>query len=81
MCKCDVDGATHAQKGDVQWWKLLERCCRHFCADPVRRSIGLRSSILTTFDLSEVDVTLKKSEIFRLVLSGEGGSADGWQCC
>jgi hypothetical protein len=29
----------------------------------------------------EVDVTLKNAEFFRSVLSGEGGSADGWRNC
>jgi hypothetical protein len=38
----------------------------------------LRCSVLTEF---EVDVKLKYSAIFGPVLSGEGGSADGWQCC
>ena len=32
-------------------------------------------------DLDEVNVTLENAEIFGSVLSGEGGSADGWQCC
>jgi len=41
----------------------------------------LSSSILAVLDLNEVDVTLKYAEIFRSVLSGEGGSASGWQCC
>ena len=30
-------------------------------------------------DLDEI--TLKNAEIFWLVLSGVGGSADGWRCC
>jgi hypothetical protein len=37
----------------------------------------LRSSFLTVLVLNEVDVTLKTTEIFGSVLSGEGGSADG----
>jgi ABC-type oligopeptide transport system ATPase subunit len=41
----------------------------------------LRSSVLTVLDLDEVSVTLKKAEIFGLMLSGEGGSANGWRCC
>jgi hypothetical protein len=40
----------------------------------------LRSSVLTILDLDEVNVTSKK-EIFGSVLSGEGGSANGWRCC
>jgi hypothetical protein len=31
--------------------------------------------------MDEMDVTLKVDETFRSVLSGEGGSAYGWQCC
>ena len=38
-------------------------------------------SVLTTFDLNEVDVMLKNAKISRSVLSGEGGCADGWWCC
>ena len=41
----------------------------------------MRSSVLTAFDLDEVNVTLENAEIFRSVLSGEGGSANGWRCC
>ena len=41
----------------------------------------LWSSVLTVLDLDEVDVTLENAAIFGSVLSGEGGSADGWQCC
>ena len=42
----------------------------------------LRSNLLTVLDLDEVDVALKYAEIFgSLVLSGEGGSANGWWCC
>jgi hypothetical protein len=40
----------------------------------------LRSSVLTVLDLDEVNVTLKNAEIFGSVMSGEGGSASGWQC-
>ena len=42
----------------------------------------LRSSVLTVLDLDEVNVTLENAEIFRSVLSGEGGfSSGGWRCC
>ena len=41
----------------------------------------LRLSVPTVLDLDEVNVTLKNSEIFGSVLSGEGGSANGWRCC
>jgi len=45
------------------------------------RSAQMASSVFTVLDLGEVDVTLENAEIFGSVLSGEGGSADGWQCC
>jgi hypothetical protein len=41
----------------------------------------LKPNVLTRLDLDEVNVTLKNVEIFGLVLSGEGGSANGWRCC
>jgi len=41
----------------------------------------LQSSVLTVLDFDEVKATLKNAEIFGLVLSGEGGSANGWRCC
>ena len=43
--------------------------------------LALRSSVLTVLDLDEVIVMLKNAEIFGLVMSREGGSASGWQCC
>jgi hypothetical protein len=41
----------------------------------------LLSSVFTVLHLDEVNVTLKNAEIFGSVLSGEGGSANGWRCC
>jgi len=41
----------------------------------------LRSGVLTILDLDEVDVTPRFAEVFRLVLSGAGGSTGGWRCC
>ena len=41
----------------------------------------LQSSVLAVLDVNEVNVTLKNAETFRSVLSGEGGSANGWRCC
>ena len=39
-------------------------------------------SVLTVvFDLDEVNITLEHNQIFGSVLSGEGGSANGWRCC
>ena len=41
----------------------------------------MRSSVLTVFDLDEVNVTLENADIFGSVLSGEGGSVGGgWRC-
>jgi hypothetical protein len=50
---------------------------------PARRSAGsaVPSSVLTVLDLDELNVTLKNVEMFGSVLSGEGGSANGWRCC
>ena len=42
----------------------------------------MRSSVLTVFDLDEVNVTLENADIFGSVLSGEGGSVGGgWRRC
>ena len=41
----------------------------------------LQSSVLTVLNIDEEDVTLKNAETFRLMLCGEGGSANGWRCC
>jgi ABC-type antimicrobial peptide transport system ATPase subunit len=41
----------------------------------------LRSSVRTVLGVDEVNVTLENAEIYGSVLSGEGGSASGWQCC
>ena len=42
----------------------------------------LRSSVLTVFVFDGVDVTSDNAEIFKSVLSGEGGSVGGgWWCC
>jgi hypothetical protein len=54
---------------------------RPFCLFLCSTQIVLRSSVLTLLDLNEVDVTLKNAEIFGSVLSGEGGSVNGWRCC
>jgi len=39
----------------------------------------LRSGVLTVLDLDKVDVTPRFAEVFRLVLSGVGGSTGGWR--
>jgi hypothetical protein len=41
----------------------------------------LRSGVLTILDLDELDVTPSLVEVFRSVLSGDGGSTGGWRCC
>jgi len=41
----------------------------------------LRSGVFTLLDLDEVDVTPSNAEVFRSVLSGVGGSTNGWRCC
>jgi len=40
----------------------------------------LRSNVLTVLDLDDVNATLENAEIFGAMLSGEGGSSDGWRC-
>jgi len=41
----------------------------------------LRSGVLTVLDLDKMGVTPRFAEVFRLVLSGFGGSTGGWRCC
>ena len=41
----------------------------------------LHYSFLTVLYLDEVNITLENAETFGSVLSGEGGSANGWRCC
>ena len=43
--------------------------------------LDMKSGVLTVLDLDEVDVTPSFVEVFRSVLSGDGGSTGGWQCC
>ena len=72
-----VDSATRSQKDGGGKQRLLEGWSRGLC---VVRCVDLRSNVLTVLDLDEVNVTLKNAEIFGSVLSGEGGSANGWRC-
>ena len=77
-----VDGATHSQKDGVKgnkgsWGDRAEA----FVLFLRGAQLVLRSSVLTVLDLNEVNTKLKNAEIFGLVLSGEGGSANGWRCC
>ena len=77
-----VDGATHSQKDDVEGnGGALENGAEAFVLFLCGAQLVLRSSVLTVLDFNEVSVTLENVEIFVLVLSGEGGSANGWRCC
>jgi hypothetical protein len=63
-----VEGNGGSLKDGAEAFVLFLRCAQ----------LVLRSSVLTVLD--EMDVTLKNVEIFGSVLSGEGGSANGWRC-
>ena len=77
-----VDSATHSQKAGVEGsGGSLEDGAEAFVLFLHGAQLDLRSSVLAVLDLGEVNVTLKNSEIFGSVLSGEGGSANGWRCC
>ena len=77
-----VDGATHSQKDGVEGnGGFLEDGAEAFVLFLRGAQLVLRSSVLTVLDLNEVNTKLKNAEIFGLVLSGEGGSANGWRCC
>ena len=60
-------------------WRMLQRslCCSFACGV----QLVLRSGVLTVLDLDKVDVTPRFAEVFKSVLSGNGGSAGGWRCC
>ena len=64
-----MEGNGGSLKDGAEAFVLFLRCAQ----------LVLRSSDLTVLD--EMDVTLKNVEIFGSVLSGEGGSANGWRCC
>jgi hypothetical protein len=77
-----VDGATHTQKDDVESNRgSLENVAEVFVLFLCSVQLVLRSGVLTILDLDEVDVTPRFAEVFRSVLSGDGGSTGGWQCC
>jgi len=77
-----VDGATHTQKDDVEGnGGSLENVAEVFVLFLCGIQLVLRSGVLTTLDLDEVDVTPSLVEVFRSVLSGVGGSTGGWRCC
>ena len=77
-----VDGAAHTQKDDVKSnGGSSENVAEIFVLFLCGIQLVLRSGVLTTLDLDEVDVTPNFAEIFRSVLSGVGGSTGGWRCC
>ena len=77
-----VNSATHSQKGGVEGnGGFLEDGAEAFVLFLRGAQLVLRFSVLTVFDLDEVNVTLENAEIFGSVLSGEGGSTSGWRCC
>ena len=76
------DGATHPQKdgGESNRGSLEKK------VGPEAVMLFLHGAQLVLWsqavlDLDEVNVTLENAEIFGSVLSGEGGSANGWWCC
>jgi len=72
---------THSQKDGVESnGGSLKGGAEVFMLILCGAQLVLRSSVLRVFDL-EVNVTLKNAEIYGSVLSGEGGSANGWPCC
>jgi len=77
-----VDGATHSQKDGVENnGGSLQDKAEAFVLFLRGAQLVLRSSVLTILDFKKVDIVLKNAKIFSSVLSGEGGSADGWRCC
>jgi len=77
-----VDGATHTQKDGVEGNRgSLKGGAEAFILFLRGAQLVLLSSVFTVLHLDEVNVTLKNAEIFGSVLSGEGGSANGWRCC
>ena len=70
-----VDGAAHTQKDDVKSNRgSLENVAEIFVLFLCGVQLVLRSGVLTVLDLGKVDVTPRFAEVFRLVLSGVGGS-------
>ena len=77
-----VDGATHTQKDNMVGNRgSLKGGAEAFMMFLHGAQLVLWSSVLTVLDLDEVNVTLKNIKMFGLVLSGEGGSANGERCC
>ena len=59
----------------------LEDCAETFVLFLRGAQLVLHYSFLTVLYLDEVNITLENAETFGSVLSGEGGSANGWRCC
>jgi len=77
-----VDGAAHTQKDDVESNRgSLENVAKVFVLFLCGVQLVIRSVVFTVLDLNEVDVTPRFAGVFRLVLSGVGGSTGGWRCC
>ena len=77
-----VDGAAHTQKDDVESNRgSLENVAKVFVLFLCGVQLVMRSVVFTVLDLNEVDVTPRFAGVFRLVLSGVGGSTGGWRCC
>ena len=76
-----VDGATHTQKDDVESNGGSLEKITVFVLFLCSVQLVLRSGVLTVLDLDKVDVTPRFAEVFRSVLSGEGGSGNGWRYC
>jgi hypothetical protein len=73
-----VDGAIHSQKDGVESnGGSLKGGAEAFMLFLRGAQLVLRSSVLTVLDLDEVNFMLKIPKIFGLVLSGEGGFANG----
>jgi hypothetical protein len=82
QCVIVVDGATHSQKDGVEGDRgFLKGGAEAFMLFLCDAQLVLQSNVFTVLGLDEVNVSLKNAEIFGSVLSGEGGSADGWRCC
>ena len=67
--KDGVEGNRGSLKGGAEAFMLFLRSAYLF----------LRSNVLTVLDIDEVNVSLENAKILGLVLSGEGGFANGWR--
>ena len=78
-----VDSATHSQKDGVKGNKgSLGDRAEAFVLFLRGAQLVLRSSVLTVLDLDEVNnAMLENAEIIGSVLSGAGGSVNGWRRC